>query len=204
MKIKNLIIGIFLSLISLLVIIKPDIVLYVSVLCVGAYSVINGITNLIGLKKVTASENYKKAVIIKNLVSIGIGIIAVIMPFALIKTANVIWNVMAYILAVALVAFSVTGFISASMLDLEQAELKKHMTTESLICLLVAILLFIIPISKVVHALLRIVGTITLIAGLGLTALEILKIVQAKKIEKNDIEVEAVVVDSEESESVQE
>lgn len=203
MKFKNLIIGIFLSIISLLVIIKPAIVLYILVLFVGAYSVVNGITNLIGLKKVSANETYKKAIIIKNLISIGLGIIAVIMPFALLKTVNAIWSIMSYILGIALVAFSVTGFITASMLNSEQTELKKHMTTESLICLLIAVLLFIIPISAVIHTLLRVVGIVCLVVGLGITALEIIKLVQNKKIEKDEIELEAVVVDSKD-ESVQE
>ena len=68
-----------------------------------------------------------------------------------------------------------------------QKELKNHMTTESLICILIAVLLFVVPVSKVINTILRIIGVITLIAGLGITALEIIKIVLEKKSKKNEI-----------------
>ena len=53
MKFKNLIIGLILSCLSILIIIKPDVVLYAAVLFVGVYGVINGITNLKKLEYLT-------------------------------------------------------------------------------------------------------------------------------------------------------
>lgn len=205
MKIKNLLLGLVVAVLGIVVIIKPQFLLYAAVLFIGAFAVISGIINLIELKKISENPAYKKTVIIKSLISIIVGLIAIISPLLLLNTVGAIWKIMAYVLAVYLVVYSITGFIAVSILSAENSEiLKKRKTTESFICLLIAVLLFVIPLPALIDTVLRIIGCVIAVPGLTVFIFEISRLVRDKKAEKNVIEVEAEVRDDDSGETSQE
>lgn len=197
MKIKNLILGSILFIAGLFMAILPKLCMKIIVIIVGIYAIANGCISLISLKKSDSNEKYKKTILIKNLLSILIGVFAVICPFVLLKTFAGIWTFVSYLLAVCLVGFSITGFVSASMLSDENSELKKRITSESFISLLIAILMFVIPIEPIMTTAFIVIGIIAIIIGLIFITIEALKISKAKKESKNTIEVKSEVSDDE-------
>lgn len=201
MNIKNLLLGILIFVIGLLLIIVPKECVKIIVLIVGAYAVFNGVTNLLGLRKKELNDKFKKTVIIKSLVSILIGLSAIVFPFLLVRTIGFIWKIVSYVLAACLIAFGITGFVSASMLSESDDGLKSHISRESIICFLVAILMIIIPIDNVIHTLFLILGIIAIVCGVALTGFEIFKIVAEKKAGKEVVEVDAEIIDDESTEN---
>ncbi|MCQ2588277.1 MAG: DUF308 domain-containing protein [Treponema sp.] len=197
MKIKNLILGSILFIAGLFMAILPKFCMKIIVIIVGAYMVFSGCVNLAGLKKSENSEKYRKTVIIRNLITILIGLLAIICPFVLLKTFAGIWTFVSYLLAVCLVGFSISGFFSASMLSNEKSDLKKRITSESFISLLIAVLMFIIPIESIMTTAFIVIGIAVIIIGLIFITIEVLRISKAKKASDDVIEVKAEVSDKE-------
>lgn len=194
MKTKNLILGGILTVVGLLMALMPGTCVKAVVVVVGLAAVASGIYNLFFLLKKTEVAELKKSMMIKGLASIGIGLIAVICPFALLKTGEVIWTVFSYILSGYLVLFSVYGFYTGSKIKNVIPEERKRITKESFISLLIAVLLIIVPIKEVGKALIRIVG----IAGCAIGALLIIvEIAVAKRTSVADAADVEVVDDSE-------
>ena len=173
MKTKNLILGIILAVIGLLMTIMPSACIKAVVVLVGLAAVALGGYNLFVVYKKIPVSDFKKTVLIKGIASIVIGLIAVICPFVLLKTVVSIWNIFSYILGAYLILFSVFGFYSGSKLPKENVEEKKRLTKESFTSLLIAVLLFIIPIEAVGKTFVRIIGIAGLAIGILLILIEI-------------------------------
>jgi len=200
MKTKNIILGICLSLIGLLMTIAPGTCIKAVVVIVGLVAICSGAYNLFVEYKKTTIPQIKQSLLIKSIASIVIGLIAVICPFALLKTVSSIWKVISYILAVYLILFSFYGFYTASKMREAAPEERKRITKESFIGLLIAVLLFVIPIEAVGRTFVRIIGIAGLAIGVVLIIIEIVISKRTTVIKEED----AVVVDAAEPEEGQE
>ena len=190
MKIKNIALGSVLALIGLFMMIAPATCIKLIVILLGLVAVIEGAYNLIKVYKLSDNSAYRKTILAKSLISIALGISAVIFPIAFGKTVASIWTVFNYCLAVALVLFAIATFYSGYLIG---GDSKKYFTKEGLICLIIAAILFIIPVQALGKAVVSIIGVAALIIGIVLIAVEI---IVAKKMKANTIEAAAEVKDA--------
>lgn len=197
MKIKNIVLGGILAVIGLLMIIKPEACINAVVVLVGLTAVVIGGYNLFYSYKKCTLPQAKKMILIKSIVSLVIGLIAVISPFALVKTVASIWKIISIVLGVYLILFATAGIYSGIKYKSESPEDFKKNLTEGIICVLIAILLFIIPIEAVGLTIVKALGVIGIIVGAVLILVEVGIARRTTVVSKDDV----TVVDDEEAES---
>ena len=98
MKLKNYFLGAMLAVIGLVMLIWPGFCIKIVVILAGLATIATGFYNLAKTTQVSEEAAYKKTTFIKNIISIVIGVIAVLCPLLLMKSVTVIWNVITYIL----------------------------------------------------------------------------------------------------------
>ena len=180
MKFKNFLLGAVLMVTGILMIAVPETCIKTIVIMIGAATAVNGIYTLINFYKLSDDKIYKRTVLIKCLSSVIVGIIAVLFPILLMKTVAAIWTVITVILAIYFILFAVAGFFSSSLIrDLPDEE-KKRITQESFIYLLIAVVLFIIPIGKIISTLFRIAGIAGTVIGVVIIIREIITVSMKK------------------------
>lgn len=197
MKIKNIVLGGILAVIGLLMIIKPEACINAVVVLVGLTAVVIGGYNLFYTYKKCTLPQAKKMILIKSIVSLVIGLIAVISPFALVKTVASIWKIISIVLGVYLILFATAGIYSGIKYKSESPEDFKKNLTEGIICVLIAILLFIIPIEAVGLTIVKALGVIGIIVGAVLILVEVGIARRTTVVSKDDV----TVVDDEKAES---
>lgn len=197
MKKKNLILGSILALVGLLMTVMPAACIKAVVILVGLAAVVLGGYNLLFVYKKIQIPEFKKSILIKGITSIVVGLIAVICPFVLLKTAVSIWKIFSYILSAYLILFAAYGFYTSTIFDENFKDEKKKLIKENLTCILIAALLIIIPIESVGKSFVRIVGIAGLFIGLFLILLEIVISKRTTVVKTEDV----VIVDDEPAET---
>lgn len=197
MKTKNIVLGGILAVIGLLMIINPAACINAVVVLVGLTTVVIGGYNLFYTYKNCVIPQAKKMILIKSIVSIVIGLIAVISPFALVKTVASIWKIISFVLGVYLILFAAAGIYSGIKYKSENPEDFKKNLTEGIICVLIAILLFIIPVGAVGLTIVKALGIIGIIFGAVLILVEVGIARRTTVVSKEDV----TVVDEEEAET---
>lgn len=188
-KTKNIVFGGILAVIGLLMLINPGACINAVVVLVGLTAIAAGGYNLFyTLKNITVPE-IKKMILIKSIVSIVIGLVAVICPFALVKTVTSIWKIISYILAVYLILFAATNVYSSIKFRKTASDDFKKNLIEGIICFLIAVLLFIIPIEEVGLTIVRVLGTISIIIGAVLIFVEVGIARRTTVVSKEDVNV---------------
>lgn len=194
-KTKNIVFGGILAVIGLLMLINPGACINAVVVLVGLTAIAAGGYNLFyTLKNITVPE-IKKMILIKSIVSIVIGLVAVICPFALVKTVTSIWKIISYVLAVYLILFAATNVYSSIKFRKTAGDDFKKNLIEGIICFLIAVLLLIIPIEEVGLTIVRVLGTISIIIGAVLIFVEVGIARRTTVVSKEDVNV----VDDDES-----
>ena len=189
MKTKNIVFGGILAVIGLLMLINPGACINAVVVLVGLTAIAAGGYNLFyTLKNITIPE-IKKMILIKSIVSIVIGLVAVICPFALVKTVTSIWKIISYVLAVYLILFAATNVYSSIKFRKTAGDDFKKNLIEGIICFLIAVLLFIIPIEEVGLTIVRVLGTISIIIGAVLIFVEVGIARRTTVVSKEDVNV---------------
>lgn len=168
MKQSNWIVGGIAVLLGLLIIIFPAFWVKVVVILLGLGSIAYGIYSFKVTKGLFEDTTYERVLLIKSIVSVVIGILAVVLPLAV---ANAMWTIMVYILAVYLLVASVLGFYSVSLLKDSGIE-RKRFVFENLGLLLGAIVLFIIPARNLGTFIIRLIGVAALVIGIVLLLIE--------------------------------
>lgn len=159
--------GVLLLIISLMMIISPELCVKVSVIALGVGGIINGIYNLFTVRSYVADKTFKQVVAIRGLLSIAVGLVAIILPIFLAAT---IWNILIYVLAIFLLLSAGMEIVSTLRLKKEGIPIKVF-TIEIISSIILALILFIIP-ATVGLALIRIIGIILLLASISLVILE--------------------------------
>ncbi len=195
MKTKNIVFGGILAVIGLLMLINPGACINAVVVLVGLTAIVIGVYNLFSTYKKSSVPQVKKMILIKSIVSIVIGLIAVISPFALVKTVASIWKIISFVLGIYLILFAASGIYSGIKYKATNPEDFKKSLTEGLICVLIAILLFIIPVGAVGLTIVKALGIIGIIIGAVLIFVEVGIARRTTVVSKEDVNV----VDDDES-----
>ena len=94
---KNITTGVLLVAVGLLVLLNPETCIKVLIILLGAFSVVKGIYDLAKMRSVSDDDVYKRVLVVESLVSILIGIAALVAPFALFNTVQEIVRIMLYV-----------------------------------------------------------------------------------------------------------
>lgn len=162
--------------------------IFISIL--GLFLAGSGLFSLFTLKSYGLGKRTKIATLIKALLSLGLGLVAIIVPLT---AANVSWTVLLYVIAVELIFSAIILFLDALLLR-KSGIIITGMLSEGVFSLVVAILLFVFP-QQIGSMLLKLVGVVLIASGLGMVlwAYRIRKI--NRQFSTRTIEAEAVVVD---------
>ena len=203
MKKWNLWSGCLLVLLGLLVIIFPSFWVKVVVILLGVGAVAYGIYNLKITKALSDEDYYHRTIMIRGIVSILIGIVAILFPLTLGKT---MWAVMIWVLIVYLIVSSALGFYAAALLKNTGINRKKYIL-ENVGLLAIAIVLILISPKNLGTAIIRVVGIVaTVIGAIFIVSSFISKnkekkaqegnLKEAKKVNPEDVKKEDVVVEN--------
>jgi len=162
MKKTYLGIAILTIIVGLLMLFAPEAWTKVIVILLGATAILNGIYNLYYVRTIISDANYRKVIIIRGILSIVIGILAIILPLAIAAT---IWNIMLYILGAYLLISAGLEIYATMKLKNNGIELKPYYG-EIIGSIILAIILFLIPITLGL-ILIRICGAILILFGIG-------------------------------------
>lgn len=165
---NKLFLGFMTAALGLFLLISPDTFISFFVILLGIAAVIDGIFILAATRDLIIDPQYKLIVTVRGVLSVVVGLLAVILPIAV---AAVVWKAMAYTLAIYLV-------ISAGMQIYTITKLHRNgiMIRQSLIevasSLILALVLFIIPAQTAGHMIVRLFGIVLLIIGIGLFVIQ--------------------------------
>ncbi|MBR4599675.1 MAG: DUF308 domain-containing protein [Treponema sp.] len=165
---NKLFLGFMTAALGLFLLISPDTFISFFVILLGIAAVIDGIFILAATRDLIIDPQYKLIVTVRGVLSVVVGLLAVILPVAV---AAVVWKAMAYTLAIYLV-------ISAGMQIYTITKLHRNgiMIRQSLIevasSLILALVLFIIPAQTAGHMIVRLFGIVLLIIGIGLFVIQ--------------------------------
>lgn len=176
--------GIGLALLGLLVLIFPTFWFKVVVILLGLSAVVYGIYCIKFTRTIFKNSAYELSIWIKSVVSIIVGVSAVVFPLAI---GSTVWRVMIWVLIVDLIISAVLGFYAAALLKNSGANRKKYFM-ENLGLLAVAIFLIILSPEKLAKFIFIIVGIVAIVAGAIIILIEILS-------KKNTIAVDAASVE---------
>lgn len=153
---------------GLFLLISPDTFISFFVIILGVAAIIDGIFILAATRDLIIDPQYKLIVTVRGVLSIVVGLLAVILPIAV---AAVVWKAMAYTLAIYLI-------ISAGMQIYTITKLHRNgiMVRQSMIevasSLLIALVLFVIPAQTAGHFIIRLFGIALLVVGIGLLVIQ--------------------------------
>lgn len=170
MKKWNMYAGIIMALLGLFVIIIPSFWIKVVVILLGLAAVCYGVYGLKVNKAIYNNTIYERTILIKSIASIVIGVLAILFPLAI---GNAAWTAMIWMLIIYLILAAVMGFYAAALLKDSGVARKKYFL-ENLGLIVVAVILILISPATLGSAILRIIGTVIMIAGLGIVLFEVL------------------------------
>ncbi len=129
---------------GILVAVFPETCIKFVVIVLGAASLVKGLYDFIRLRNMTEDSLFRRVVVVRSLVSIVLGLIALCLPVAFFKTAETLVRVLLYVLAVYLVGSAAVQFFLMSRLN-EAGLPHKNFSSEAFVCLLLAVMLFLLP-----------------------------------------------------------
>lgn len=162
----------------------------VVVILLALGSIAYGIYNLVYTKKILENTIYEKTILIKSIASILIGFVALIFPLAI---GNAVWTAMIIILIIYLIISALLGFYAAALLKNSGIERKRYFL-ENLVLLAIAVVLILISPEKLRNAIMRIIGIVFMVGGVGIAVYSFLMKDNIEKVESdtNDSEESAV------------
>ena len=161
--------GILAAILGLLVIIFPSFWIKLVVVIIGLAAIAYGIYSLRFTKAISDDISYRRTIIIKSIVSIIAGLMAVLFPLAI---GGAAWTAMIWVLIIYLLASAAIGFYAAALLKDSGVERKRYII-ENLLLLAVAVVLILISPRALGNAIIRMIGVVVLIAGVGLILFDI-------------------------------
>lgn len=178
--------GILAALLGLLVIIFPSFWIKLVVVIIGLAAIAYGVYCLKFTKALSDDIYYRRTILIKSIVSIIAGVMAVLFPLAI---GGAAWTAMIWVLIIYLLASAAIGFYAAALLKDSGVERKRYII-ENLLLLAVAVVLILISPRALGNAIIRLIGIVVLVAGIALILFDVLT-------SKNEITAEVVEVKEE-------
>ena len=161
--------GIVAALLGLLIIIFPSFWIKLVVIMIGLAAIAYGIYSLKFTKAISDDISYRRTIIIKSIVSIVAGVMAVLFPLAI---GGAAWTAMIWLLIIYLLASAAIGFYAAALLKDSGVERKKYII-ENLLLLAVAVVLILISPRDLGKAIIRLIGIVVLVGGTGLILFDV-------------------------------
>ncbi|AEE17573.1 DUF308 domain-containing protein [Treponema brennaborense] len=155
--------GILTIVIGLLMLLSPNSWIAVMVIILGSAAILNGVFNLFYLRSIIDDPYYRNAIIIRGILSIIVGLLAIILPLAI---AGFVWTVMTYTLAVYLLVSAGIEIYAALKMKAAGIPVKPYYS-EIVVSVILAIVLFIISPSTLGTTLIRICGVLLILTGIG-------------------------------------
>ena len=185
--------GIMAALLGVLVIIFPAFWIKLVVVIIGLAAIGYGIYCLKFTKVISEDISYRRTILIKSIVSIVAGAMAVLFPLAIGGTA---WTAMIWVLIIYLLLSAAAGFYAAALLKDSGVERRRYII-ENLLLLAVAVVLILISPRSLGNAIIRLIGIIVLVGGVCLILFDVFST-------RNVVEGEVVEVKDEENSSAAE
>ncbi|SEQ44324.1 Short repeat of unknown function [Treponema bryantii] len=182
--------GILAALLGLLVIIFPAFWIKLVVVIIGLAAIGYGIYSLKFTKVISDDAGYRKTILIKSIVSIVAGAMAVLFPLAI---GGAAWSAMIWVLIFYLLLSGAAGFYAAALLKDSGVERKRYII-ENLLLLAVAVVLILISPRSLGNAIIRLIGIIVLVGGLCLILFDVFSnrnVVEGEVVEVKDDSVSA-------------
>ncbi len=161
--------GIVAALLGLLIIIFPSFWIKLVVIMIGLAAIAYGIYSLKFTKAISEDIFYRRTIIIKSIVSIVAGVMAVLFPLAI---GGAAWTAMIWLLIIYLLASAAIGFYAAALLKDSGLERKKYII-ENLLLLAVAVVLILISPRDLGKAIIRLIGIVVMVGGTGLILFDV-------------------------------
>ena len=161
--------GILAALLVLLVIIFPAFWIKLVVVILGLAAIAYGIYSLKITKVISDELNYRRTILIKSIVSIVAGLMAVLFPLAI---GGAAWTAMIWLLIFYLLISAAAGFYAAALLKDSGVERKRYII-ENLLLLAAAVVLILISPRSLGNAIIRLIGIVVLVAGLALILFDV-------------------------------
>ena len=162
--------GILAAILGLLVIIFPAFWIRLVVEIIGLSTIVYGIYCLKFTKVISDNSGYRRTILIKSIVSILAGLMAVLFPLAI---GGAAWTAMIWLLIIYLLISAAFGFYAAALLKDSDIDRKRYII-ENLLLLAAAVLLVLISPRALGNAIIRLIGIITLVAGTVLVIFDVL------------------------------
>ena len=176
--------GILAALLGILVIIFPAFWIKLVVVMIGLAAIAYGIYSLRFTKVLSDDLGYRRTILIKSIVSIIAGAMAVLFPLAI---GGAAWKAMIWVLIIYLLISAAAGFYAAALLKDSGVERKRYII-ENLLLLAIAVLLILISPRTLGNAIIRLIGIVVLVGGVGLILFDVFT-------NRNVVEAEVVVKD---------
>lgn len=161
--------GIIAALLGLLIIIFPSFWIKLVVIMIGLAAIAYGIYCLKFTKAISDDFSYCRTILIKSIVSIIAGLMAVLFPLAI---GGAAWTAMIWLLIIYLLVSAAIGFYAAALLKDSGLERKKYII-ENLLLLAIAVVLILISPRDLGKAIIRLIGIVVLVGGLGLILFDV-------------------------------
>lgn len=142
---------------------SPDSWTKIVVILLGLAAIVNGFFNLFYVRRIFDDIYFRRSVIIRGLLSLVVGLVAVILPLAL---AAAVWTAMVYLLAAYLLVSALLELFATIRLRASDVNSKPYYG-EIIGSIVLAVVLFIIP-AQVGILLVQICGGLLVLAGLVL------------------------------------
>ena len=165
---NKLFLGFMTAALGLFLLISPDTFISFFVILLGLAAIIDGVFILAATRDLIIDPQYKLIVTVRGVLSLVVGLLAVVLPVAV---AAVVWKAMAYTLAIYLLVS-----VGMQLYTITKLHRNGIMIRQSLIevasSLVLALVLFIIPVQEAEHFFVRLFGIVLLVIGVGLVVIQ--------------------------------
>ncbi len=167
--IVNIIVSVMVFVLGLVIVIAPAQIFSLLIFVLGTAAIVFGLYDLLKVRPLVQDKQYRLTVMIRGLVSVLIGLLAIILRA---KLGESVVAVMKTVIGIYLIICAVADFYIwfkfkkiADEVDIPLP--KKAALIKALVSLAVAILLFVMDSNEIIAIIMRLMGGIFMIAGIG-------------------------------------
>ena len=150
------------SVVGLLMLVSPETFIAMVVIILGVAAVVNGVFIMVTTRNLIYDPEYRLMMTIRGIMSIVVGAVAVLLPLVV---AAIAWKFMAYVIAFYLLVSSGLEIYGITKLHRNGIMIKQSVV-ETVVSLILAVVLFIIPAKTAGNLIVGICGALLLIAGI--------------------------------------
>lgn len=162
MDINKFVLSLLVAVVGLLMLLSPETFIAMAVIMLGVAAICDGIFIMVATRNLILDPDYKLMMTVRGLLSIIVGAAAIMLPLFV---AAIAWTVMAYVLAGYLLVSAGIEIYGISKLH-RNGIMVKQSVVETIISIILAIVLFIIPAKTAGGIIVRICGVVLLVSGI--------------------------------------